>query len=109
MTAARNPIATPFGCIMLCLAIMGTASARDALPGSAQPADNEPNSGMHSSDAKVEGDHTMAATVVATDPETGIVDVTSDGMPLKLHFPAPSMAKLKTGDKITLHLGFTRP
>jgi hypothetical protein len=109
MTSARNPIATPLGFILLCLVIMGTASAKDALPAGPQPAGNEPNRGIPSAAANVEGDHTMAATVLATDPKTGIVDVTSDGMPLKLHFPAASMAKLKAGDKITLHLGFTRP
>ncbi|SFS13957.1 hypothetical protein SAMN05216570_2981 [Dyella sp. OK004] len=57
----------------------------------------------------VDGRHTMQATVTATDPATGIVDVTTGGMALRVHFPPPAMAPLKAGDQITLYLGFTKP
>lgn len=110
MSTARNLIVTPLGSIIFLLAIMATASARDAPSTATPPADHEAVSGVGGGAATdVEGNHTMPATVVATDPKTGIVDVTSEGMALKMHFPAPSIAKLKVGDKITLHLGFTRP
>ena len=52
--------------------------------------------------------HTMAATVDSVDMKTGIVEVTSAGMALKVHFPPASVTALKSGDKITLHLGFTK-
>jgi len=53
--------------------------------------------------------HTMPATVTSVDQKTGVVEVNSAGMALKVHFPPASVADLKTGDKITLHLGFTKP
>lgn len=53
--------------------------------------------------------HTMPASVTSVDAKTGIVEVNSAGMALKLHFPPASVADLKSGDKITLHLGFTKP
>jgi hypothetical protein len=30
-------------------------------------------------------------------------------MALKVHFPPSAMASLKAGDKITLHMGFSKP
>jgi hypothetical protein len=55
------------------------------------------------------GMHEMSATVSAVDVKTGIVDVTTGGMNLKLHFPPASLANVKAGDAITVHLGFTKP
>jgi len=55
------------------------------------------------------GSHMMPATVAAIDTKSGLVDVTAGGMALKLHFPPASLAALKEGDKITLHLGFSKP
>ena len=52
--------------------------------------------------------HMMPATVDAIDHTTGMVDVTAGGMKLKVHFPPASLASVNTGDKITLHLGFTK-
>ena len=63
--------------------------------------------GMH--DMKgMDNMHTMAAKVDAIDHKTGLVDVTSSGMKLKLHFPPASLANVNAGDTITLHLGFTK-
>jgi hypothetical protein len=59
--------------------------------------------------AGVMGQHTMPATVTAVDTKTGVVDVNSEGFALKMHYPAASVADLKAGDKITLHLGFSKP
>jgi hypothetical protein len=55
------------------------------------------------------GMHTMAATVSAVDAKTGIMDVNAGGMNLKLHFPPASLATVKAGDGITVHLAFTKP
>ena len=55
------------------------------------------------------GEHMMPATVTAVDAKTGVVDVSSEGFALKMHYPAASVANLKAGDKITLHLGFSKP
>lgn len=52
--------------------------------------------------------HMMPATVSAVDTKTGMVDVTTDGMSLHVHFPPKSVANLKVGDKITLHMGFSK-
>ncbi|MHB1056417.1 MAG: hypothetical protein ACYC0F_00865 [Rhodanobacter sp.] len=52
--------------------------------------------------------HKMPATVTSVDAATGIVEVTAAGMSLRVHFPPASMASLKAGDKITLHMGYTR-
>ncbi|KGI76985.1 hypothetical protein [Oleiagrimonas soli] len=52
------------------------------------------------------GEHTMPGTVTSVDHKTGIVKVTSLGMPLVVHFPPPSIAQLKAGDRIDLHLGY---
>jgi hypothetical protein len=54
------------------------------------------------------GMHDMPATVTEVDHKTGIVDVEAGSMKLKVHFPAASVADLKKGDKITLHLGFSK-
>ncbi len=53
--------------------------------------------------------HTMPATVTSVDMKTGEVMAESEGMALHVHFPAASVADLKSGDKITLHLGFSKP
>lgn len=52
--------------------------------------------------------HRMAATVKSVDAKTGIVEVEAGGMALTVHFPPASVADLKKGDKITLHMGYTR-
>lgn len=57
----------------------------------------------------VQGLHTMPATVTATDPKSGTVDVAAGGMALRVHFPPAAMAELKAGDQITLHMGFSKP
>ncbi len=54
------------------------------------------------------GMHQMSATVTSVDINTGIMEVTSDGMKLRLHFPPASLASLKAGDKVMLHLGFMK-
>lgn len=53
--------------------------------------------------------HKMSASVTSVDATTGMVGVDAGGMALTVHFPPKSMAGLKVGDKITLHLGFSKP
>jgi hypothetical protein len=52
------------------------------------------------------GQHMMAVTITAIDSKTGLVDANAGSMALKLHFPPPSLAGVKVGDKITVHLAF---
>ena len=54
------------------------------------------------------GMHDMAATVTTVDAKTGMVDVDAGGMALKVHFPPASLATVKVGDHITVHLAFTK-
>jgi hypothetical protein len=63
--------------------------------------------GMHGM-GKMLGMHVMAVTVTALDAKTGMVDATAGGMALKLHFPPASLADVKTGDKLSVHMGFTK-
>lgn len=62
-------------------------------------------SGMHHNASM----HKMPATVTSVDDKTGMVEVTSEGMALKLHFPPASLNGLKAGDKISIHMGFSKP
>ena len=56
----------------------------------------------------MQGMHMMPATVTAIDSKTGLVDVASGSMALKLHFTPRSLAGVKVGDKISVHLGFRK-
>jgi hypothetical protein len=59
--------------------------------------------------ARMKGMHVMAVTVTALDAKTGLVDASSGNMALKLHFPPASLADVKAGDKLSVHLSFTKP
>lgn len=86
------------GCVALALAAAPVlAQNQGAMPGMNMP--NMDN---------MKGMHIMPATVTAIDSRTGMVDVTTGSMALKLHFPPASLRDVKTGDKITLHLGFSK-
>lgn len=98
----------------LCMA-SATVYAQDSMPMTPAPATSSAghmnkgmsNKRMHN---KMNGSmHRMPATVTSVDATTGIVEVTAGGMALKVHFPPASVAKLKTGDKITLHMGYSMP
>ena len=56
----------------------------------------------------MQGMHTMAATVTDADAKTGIVDVMSGGMALKVHFPPAAMGNLKPGDHIGLYMAYSQ-
>ena len=83
------------------------AMAVMAIPALAHDMKHDDMSGM---DMKgMMGMHDMAGTVSAIDQRTSLVDVDAGGMKLKVHFPASALANVKAGDKITLHLSFTKP
>lgn len=86
-------------------AVGGIAAAQDTTPKSTTMAQEMKHEDMKSS---AMGTHDMPATVTEVDHKTGMVDVESMNMKLKVHFPANTVADLKKGDKITLHLGFTK-
>jgi hypothetical protein len=54
------------------------------------------------------GMHVMTVTVTALDAKTGLIDASSGNMALKLHFPPASLAGVKAGDKLSVHLGFNK-
>jgi hypothetical protein len=54
------------------------------------------------------GMHKMPAKVTSIDKQTGIVKVNAEGMDLTVHFPPESLANVKQGDTITLHLAFSK-
>jgi len=114
-TSSRKTMFSMLGSLALVLAISGSAFAQDTTPtGSgndmgkmgAMHGDMGGMKGMHKN---MMGMHAMPATVTTADANTGMVDVMSEGMALKVHFPPAAMSSLKTGDKITLHMGFSKP
>ncbi|MEY2152743.1 hypothetical protein AB7849_17690 [Rhodanobacter sp. 115] len=112
MTISPKSKFSMFGSLVLTLALMGVAIAQDSTPTSGMDKMGGMHSGMQGMPGmhgKMMGMHMMPATVTEADAKTGIVDVTSDGMTLKVHFPPSAMAHLKAGDKITLQMGFSKP
>lgn len=99
----------------LCMAA-GTVVAQEATPMTPAPAtssmEHMGNGSMQHKMMKHDNNgsmHKMPATVTSADAKTGVVEVTTEGMSLKVHFPPASMAKLKAGDKISLHIGYSMP
>lgn len=70
---------------------------------------NAMNSSNMSSMSAMMGMHDMMATVSSVDSGTGLVDVDAGGMKLRVHFPPNALAGVKVGDKITLHMAFSKP
>ncbi|SRR5581483_9243411 len=91
-------------------AVSGGCFAQDAASSSSTHSMGS-MSGMHGNMAMhhVQGMHKMPATVSSVDTKTGLVEADAEGMSLKVHFPPASVADLKAGDKITLHMGYTKP
>lgn len=91
---------------------VGAASAQDMAPAPASSSMGHMDKGaMHHKMMRHDKNgsmHKMPATVTSVDTTTGIVEVTTAGMSLRVHFPPASVADLKAGDKITLHMGYTK-
>ena len=109
MIISRKPLVSMLGSLGLALAISGVAVAQDSAPPGGMNKMGAMHSDMKGMHGNMMGMHMMPATVTAADAKTGMVDVTSEGMALKVHFPPSAMASLKAGDKITLHMGFSKP
>ncbi|WP_231381711.1 hypothetical protein [Rhodanobacter sp. OR87] len=109
MAISRKSIASALGSLALALVLNGVAVAQNSTPTSGVDKMGAMHSDMKGMHNKMMGMHMMPATVTAADAKTGMVDVTSEGMALKVHFPPSAMASLKAGDKITLHMGFSKP
>ncbi|ODU66689.1 MAG: hypothetical protein ABT16_01080 [Rhodanobacter sp. SCN 65-17] len=109
MTISRKSLLSTFGSLALAFALSGIAVAQDSTPASGMDRMGAMHSDMKGMHGNMMGMHKMPATVTAADAKTGVVDVTTEGMALKVHFPPSAMASLKAGDKITLHMGFSKP
>lgn len=109
MTTSRKPLVSILGLLGLALAISGVAVAQDSTPPGGMSKMGAMHSDMKGMHGNMMGMHKMPATVTAADAKTGLVDVTTEGMALKVHFPPGAMANLKAGDKITLHMGYSMP
>lgn len=101
----RQSFLTSFFVLLGSVCCGGPVLAQDTTPKSATAAQEMKHEDMKSA---AMGMHDMAATVTEVDHKTGMVDVESMNMKLKVHFPANSVADLKKGDKITLHLGYSK-
>lgn len=90
-------------------AITHQPMARPAPGSSTAMSSNSPSSMSSESTGaapQLMGEHTMDGTVESVG-SNGMVHVLSDGMNLRVHFPDAAQ-NLKKGDKITLHLGYTK-
>ena len=91
------------------LLLIGTLAFASGVTGAWAQGAGTPSHDMSNMDmSKMPSMHTMPATVSSVDTKTGVVEVNSGGMSLKVHFPPATVADLKAGDKITLHMGFSK-
>jgi hypothetical protein len=112
VTMSRKSWVSMLGSAALVVALSGSAWAQDMPSGSSSTGMNSMgpmHSDMKGMHKNMMGMHMMPATVTTADTTTGVVDVMTEGMALKVHFPPKAMASLKAGDKITLHMGFSKP
>lgn len=110
----RKRFGTVLGVLLLAAASGGIAVAQETTPTDSGHASDAMGAmhgghGMNNMDKNMMGMHAMPGTVGSVDKQTGMVDVNAEGMMLKVHFPPPAVANLKTGDKITLHMGYSKP
>jgi len=107
MNMSHKSLVSILGSLALALATSGMVAAQDMPAKSSMHAEHAGMmKGMH---GDMKSMHKMPATVTMADAKTGLVEAESEGMALKLHFPPATMAGLKAGDKITLHMGFSKP
>lgn len=62
---------------------------------------------MSMGSADFQGEHSMSGTISRIDHSNGKVTVKTGEGNLDVHFPPQSIANLKKGDTITVHLGFS--
>jgi len=100
------------GCTLCLSGLLVASHAAAALAQDEPPAGSMPSASPHAIKnndmVNMHGMHTMAATVTHADPKTGIVDVMTEGMALRVHFPPAAMTNLKAGDKIGLYMAYSQ-
>jgi hypothetical protein len=109
----NSQISTALSAFILATAFaVGAAYAQVDNPPKSSTSTPETHEHQHSmttaSKSNVTGEHDMPATVTSVDQKTGMVGLESEGMKLKVHFPTNTIADLKKGDKINLHLGYSK-
>lgn len=118
MKISHKPLLSMLGSLALVLAVSGAALAQSSMPAKdasgmdkmgAMHSGHDSMKGMKGMHGHMMGMHMMPATVTEVDTTTGMVEANAEGMALKVHFPPASVASLKAGDKITLHLGYSKP
>jgi hypothetical protein len=62
---------------------------------------------MSMSGTEFQGEHSMSGKISKIDHSTGKLTVKTGEGNLDVHFPPQSIANLKKGDNITVHLGFS--
>lgn len=62
----------------------------------------------HKETPNIQGEHDMTGTVSKIDKKKGTLVLKTGAGDLHLHFPPDTVKDLKDGDKITVHLGFTK-
>ena len=118
MKISHKPLLSMLGSLALVFAVSGAAVAQSSMPDKdahgmdkmgAMHSGHDSMKGMKGKHGHMMGMHMMPATVTEVDTHTGMVEANSEGMALKVHFPPASVASLKAGDKITLHMGYSKP
>ena len=118
MKISHKPLLSMFGSLALVAAVSGVAVAQSSMPAKdangmdkmgAMHSGHDSMKGMKCMHGPMMGMHMMPATVTEVDTHTGMVEANAEGMALKVHFPPASVATLKAGDKITLHMGYSKP
>ena len=54
------------------------------------------------------GTHSMTGTIETINNQTGWMKIKTGIGELTIHYPAPTVKELKQGDKITVHLSYTK-
>jgi len=114
MNISRKPLVSLLGSLALVMAVSSVAVAQSSQPTGSMNS-MRPMGGMGPGHhgmmrtMNMRGMHMMPATVTEVNKETGMVEAKSEGMELKVHFPPAAVADLKEGDKITLHMGYSKP
>ena len=99
---ARTPLTATAAALLATLALPPSYAADNQPGDSATPA-----AGKAPAKGKATGMHSMIGEVEDLDKETGMLELNTAEGPLKLHFPPKSLARIKKGDELQIHLGFT--
>ena len=87
---------------------LASALALSTMPALAHDGEKDGHAMGMSSMENMIGMHEMSVVVKAIDNKTGLMDVDAGGLALKVHFPPSTLKDVKVGDKINLHLGFSK-